>query len=140
MIEWGKIGELGATIIALLIILQLVEVVRKKYRSTPDGDRRSEPIIIKCPNHIEGLHSTLVALVNGDRERTAQGSRTIELLIHNRQQLDSLVKSHAPRDGREWWKTTPSNDAVQVEIRDGIKNMQHGINELVRLAKRNGGK
>jgi hypothetical protein len=142
MIDWVKLGELGAVVVALLCVLGLIaiviEVIRKRYRESGSGERRSQ-VIVDCPNHIEGLNSTLIALVEECREQTTLNTREIEVLTHNKVCLDTLVQSHAPVAGREWWKTSERSEMVQVEIRDGIRDMKTGITELVRIAKKNGG-
>jgi hypothetical protein len=96
-------------------------------------------MLIKCPNKVEGIDATMTAIA--DECRTMSGTlaamtslnqEQLRHLEHNRGAVDALVKSHAPRDGREWWKTTEKSERIQEEIRDGIR-------DLVRLTKMNGG-
>lgn len=133
--DWVKLGELGAVVLAMLTILILVEVIRRRYRESDTGERRdasSGTLMIKCPNRVEGLSATLAAISEECRTMTALNQEQLRHLQHNREQIDGLVKAHQPVAGREWWKTTEKSEHIQEEIRDGIR-------DLVRLAKANGG-
>lgn len=135
-----KLAEASAVALALVIIFFLVDIIRKKYRETEAGDRRRERVVVDCPNHIEGLAATLVGLSEMSRDTVVLQRKQIELLQSNSEGIKTLVASHAPVGGREWWKTTSKAEEIQEDIRDGVKEIQRGINELVRLAKTNGGR
>ena len=127
IVDYGIVGVL------LAVIMGLVEVVRRKYRESSDGDRRKPtPMIVKCPNEIEGLNATLIALVNESREQTRLNTEELKLLQHNRDGIDRLVDQHKPTlDGRETWKVSPRMEKLQEESRDSLR-------EIVSLLKRNG--
>ena len=129
--DWVKLADYGVAVLALLVVLILVDVIRRRYRESTNGDRRRDPLVVGCPNRIEGLHSTLTALVNDSREQTKLNTEQLRILTSNKENIDHLVRAHAPVDGREWWKTTAKAERIQEEIRDGIK-------DLVRIAKTDG--
>ena len=141
--DWVKLGEYGALVVALLVImvmsLGLFEMLRKKFREAPTGDRREPRVVFaECPNHIEGLDSTLNALVVECHTISGMNRQQTAILQRNSVGIDTLVESHKPVGGREWWKATEASEKIQVEILSATRDMQTGISELVRLARKNG--
>ena len=123
------IVELGAIGLALLAVIMLIDFIRKKFFKETECRM---PAIIECPNKVEGLSATMVALCNESREQTRLNTEQLKVLQHNMDGIDRLVEQHKPGlDGRETWKTTARAEKFQEESRDLLR-------ELVAVVKRNG--
>ena len=132
MLDFGSIADLGAIGLALLAIIMLVDFIRKRFRESERGERRRSPLVIECPNKIEGLAATMIALSNESREQTRLNTEQLKVLQHNRDGIDRLVDQHKPGvDGREMWKTTTRSEKIQEDSRDLLR-------ELVAVVKKNG--
>jgi hypothetical protein len=132
----SKLFELGPLALAMLVLLVLAvtgyEVVKRHYRQTGNGNRRRMPLVIECPNKIQGLSSTLDSLDKSTAALRVLVVEQVKLLQHNRDGIDRLVDQHKPGpDGRENWKESARADAIREESRDLLK-------KLVGLIERNG--
>ena len=125
----AKLGALG---IALLVILMLVDMVRKKYRESDPGDRRKVPFVVQCPNKVEGLDATLTSIQKQSAAQTVLLAECTQELRHNGDGISRLVAQHAPQGGRETWKIPPRMELLQEESRDLLR-------ELVNEVKSNNG-
>jgi hypothetical protein len=132
--------EIGSTGALLAIIFGLIEVIRRKYRESTNGDRRRAPTVVNCPNRIESLGTTLeeIAKQSGTQtklnmEQTRLNTEMIKLLTHSRDGIDRLVEQHAPEGGRERWKIPPRMEQLQEESRDLLR-------EVVAVLKQGGGR
>lgn len=132
--EWiAKITEVGVVGMSLVAVIMLVDFIRKRFRESNPGDRRSvSTVSLSCPNKIHELPATLSALIEATREQTRLGASQLEVLKHNREGIDRLVDQHRPSpDGRETWKIPPRMEMLQEETRDLLR-------ELVMVVKKNG--
>ena len=129
MLGLGQLAEIGATGLALLAVIMLIDFIRRRFGIDP---KCHIPSIIECPNKIEGLAATMIALSNESREQTRLNTEQLKVLQHNQDGIDRLVDQHKPGlDGREMWKTTSRSEKVQEESRDLLR-------ELVSVVKKNG--
>ena len=132
MFDLEKLMELGLTGIALIAIVGLVDLVRRRYRSSPNGDRRKLPIVIECPNRIEGLGATLKELAQSSRAMQVLVVEQVRILQHNSDGIDRLIEDHAPNaEGRQTWKGTKRQEEVAEE---SVKLLR----ELVTAVEKNG--
>ena len=132
MPDFGQIADMGAIGLALLAVIMLVDFIRKRFREGETWDRRKMPTAIECPNKVEGLAATMIALSNESREQTRLNTEQLKVLQHNQDGIDRLLDQHKPGlDGREMWKTTSRSEKVQEESRDLLR-------ELVSVVKKNG--
>ena len=129
MLGLGQLAEIGATGLALLAVIMLIDFIRRRFGIDP---KCRIPSVIECPNKIEGLAATMIALSNESREQTRLNTEQLKVLQHNQDGIDRLVDQHKPGlDGREMWKTTSRSEKVQEESRDLLR-------ELVSVVKKNG--
>jgi hypothetical protein len=132
MLDLGKLIEFGLLGVALIAIVGLVDLARRRFRQTGNGNRRRMPLVIECPNKIQGLSSTLDSLDKSTAALRVLVVEQVKLLQHNRDGIDRLVEQHKPGpDGRENWKESARADAIREESRDLLK-------KLVGLIERNG--
>jgi hypothetical protein len=131
MIDLMKLGEYGVAILALLVVIMLVDFIRKRFRESSPGNRRVEPEVFGCPNKVEGLADTLKAITKTSGEQFKLTTEAIKIIQHNGEGIDNLVRSHAPVDGREQWKFPSRMETIMEDMSDGIK-------ELVVLTRKNG--
>ena len=127
--DWVKVGELGAVVIAMLCILVLVEVIRRRYREPDQVERMERDLahVIECPNKVKELPAVLNAL--GDRlsdlvDLAREQNKTI---FHSAEGVDTLVKQHAPVGGVEQWKV--GSDTLKV-FRDNQKSHHELLEEI----------
>jgi hypothetical protein len=132
MLDLGKLIEFGLLGVALIAIVGLVDLARRRFRQTGNGNRRMTPLVIDCPNNIKGLSATLDSLDKSTAALRVLVVEQVKLLQHNRDGIDRLVEQHKPGpDGRENWKESARADAIREESRDLLK-------KLVGLIERNG--
>jgi hypothetical protein len=125
--------EIGSTGALLAIIMGLIEIVRRKYRESTNGDRRRVPTVVQCPNKVEGLGATLEEVARASGAQVKLNTEMIRIIQHNRDGIDRLVEQHKPTvDGRETWKIPPRMERLQEESRDLLR-------EVVSLLKQRGG-
>ena len=130
--DFGAVAELGVTGMLVVAVIMLIDFIKNKFREHGTGDRRNAPAVINCPNKIEGLAATIIALSNESREQTRLNTDQLQVLQHNQDGIDRLVDQHKPGvDGREMWKTSTRSEKVQEESRDLLR-------ELVSVVKKNG--
>ena len=147
--DWTKLSEYGVAVLALLLALGLLDLVRRKYRQSVPGERRSGmATVIECPNKIETLPTILDNI----------GKRLIELIRlheeHSKVALravgmaDTLIRQHAPVDGVEQWKIPPDavktirdSQAIQVRTLDTVEKITGQNERVLRLLEKkvNGG-
>ena len=128
----GGAAELGLVGLALVVIVMLVDVIRKRYRQSSNGDRRRVPTVVNCPNKVEGLDATLRAVAKQSGAQTTLLNECTVQLRHNGDGIDRLVEQHKPTlDGRETWKVSPRSERLQEESRDLLR-------ELVAVVKQGG--
>jgi hypothetical protein len=128
--EWtSSLVELGVVGIALLAVLMLVDLIRKKMGVDSSGSHKLQ--IVECPNRIEGLAATLEEMSKQSGAQTKVMTALMQATEHNRSGIDRLVEQHRPEDGRETWKIPPRMERLQEETRDLLR-------ELVTEVKRNG--
>ena len=127
------LGQLGAVGLAMLAVVFSLDLLRKKYRESDRGDRRRAPVIMDCPNKIQGLDATLEEVAKQARASTQALAACAITLNHNRDGIDKLVTQHAPEGGREQWKIPARMESLQEETVVLLR-------ELVVIAKKNGGK
>ncbi len=105
--SWTQLGAAG-----LLIFL----VIREMFNFLRDRKAKTEPLRIECPNNIEHLASTLLAL----EDRSARLG----------DQMEELHRWHRPNDdGRQNWKWPPELDLK-------FAKMVEGIDQLTRITER----
>jgi len=135
MPDLGKLAEFGvaglALVVVLVLVLALVDIFRKKVFGV-------EPTsIIKCPNKIERLDATLIALVNESGEQTRLNTEQLKVLTRNNQGIERLVDQHKPDiNGREMWKWTTRSEQIQEESRDLLKEIVTTMKQRNGAAKR----
>jgi len=128
----NDLAELGAVGIALLVVLMLVDFIRRKLNwDSPQA--RTCPVIVECPNKVEGLDATLREVSSQSVAQTRVMTAMLQLLEHNKSGIDRLVDQHKPNvDGRETWKIPQRMETLQEESRDLLR-------ELLTEARKNGG-
>ena len=130
--DFGMLVDLGITGMLVVAVIMLIDFIRKRFRGSDKGERRGFPSVIECPNKIEGLAATIIALSNESREQTRLNTEQLRVLTRNEDGIKRLVEQHKPGlDGREMWKTTSRSERVQEESRDLLR-------ELVSVVKKNG--
>jgi hypothetical protein len=130
--DFGALAELGVTGMLVVAVIMLIDFIKRKFRDGEKGDRRLLPRVIDCPNKVEGLAATMVALCNESREQTRLNTEQLRVIQHNMDGIDRLVDQHKPGlDGREMWKMSTRSEKVQEESRDLLR-------ELVAVVKKNG--
>ena len=131
MFDLSTVGQLGATGLAMLAVVFALDLLRKKYRESDKGERRKMPMVVNCPNRIEGLDATLQEVAKQSGAQTKVLTACSVTLEHNRTAIDTLVRQHAPEGGRERWKIPERMEQLQEETRDLMR-------ELVAAVKSNG--
>lgn len=118
IVDLGIVGALVATIFGL------IEVVRRKFRESTNGDRRRAPTVVNCPNHIEGLAATMEEWSKQSGAQTRALENIAKNVLSSKGGVDRLVEQHKPNiDGRETWKISPRMESFQEESRDLLKEL-----------------
>ena len=135
MPDLGKLAEFGvaglALVVVLVLVLALVDIFRKKLFGKESAS------IIECPNKIEGLSATLVALSNESREQTRLNTEQLKVLTRNHEGIGRLVEQHKPdTNGREMWKWTTRSEQIQEESRDLLREIARSMQRRNGVAKR----
>lgn len=119
----SDIAELGAVGIAMVVVLMLVDFIRRKLNW--DGEHRAaETLFVECPNKVEGLAATLSEVSTQSAAQTRVMTAMLQLLEHNKNGIDRLVDQHKPNvEGRETWKIPPRMEALQEESRDLLREL-----------------
>lgn len=138
--DLGGMAELGVAGIAMIAVVVMVDLLRRKFRESEKGDRRAQPEVIHCPNKGVGMAKTLEGILKTLEEQREESranrklqTEQLRVLAHVCDGTDRLVEQHkAGADGVESWKVQPRMIALQEESRDLLK-------DLVRAVK-NGGR
>ena len=113
------LAELGVAGIALVAIIMLIDFIRKRI-----GNGKKTQTVLECPNKIERLDATLIALVNQSGEQTRLNTEQLKVLITNTKGIERLVDQHKPdASGREMWKWTSRSERMQEESRDLLREI-----------------
>jgi len=127
MPEISQISELGVVGLALLVVLVMIDLIRKKLLGK---DGNGKPMVIDCPNKVEGLSATLVALSEESREQTRLNTEQLKVLTRNHEGIARLVDQHKPdSNGREMWKWTTRSEQIQEESRDLLREIVQAVKQ-----------
>lgn len=116
-------GELGIAGLGLIIALYALDMVRKRYRQTENGDRRKAPVVMNCPNRVPGLAETLVRI-----------SSNIETSTHLLAELLRIEKDN--QKGIQEIRTVSSlhgagsrSERVREESRDLLRDLLSAVQQ-----------
>ena len=120
------LAKLGVPTLLALAILGLIYILNRKYRETPNGDRRKAPHVISCPNRMQGLDATLQGLLTNLDTST---KILVELL---RSMEEARGELRAVSDVTKLYQSGSRSEKIREESRDLLK-------ELLLVARRTGG-
>lgn len=128
-----SLGELGVATLGLIIAILALDMVRKKFRQSTNGNRRQnlDPLVVNCPNNLPGLQAALISLDKSTRALEKLAIEEVKLLQHNGDGIDILVDQHKAVNGRETWKMSSRTESL-------LESTCAAVKDLVREIKRNG--
>jgi hypothetical protein len=124
--DFGAIAELGVTGALIVVVIMLIDFIRKRFRESDKGDRRTPP---ECPIESSAAMAAIAAQSGAQTKLLTEQTRVLQD-VHS--DTGRLVEQHkAGANGVEAWKVQPRMMQLQQESRDLLK-------ELVAVVKKNG--